>query len=147
VEQASRYRRRLSVIMTDLDRFKSVNDRYGHLVGDEVLRIFVEVTQDTVRSTDWVARYGGEEFVIVLPETPLEGALAVAEKVRHRCASAPFNTEAGELAVTSSFGVASLEIIQDAAIVGAADLLRDADTALYRSKREGRNRVTAADKR
>jgi diguanylate cyclase (GGDEF)-like protein len=148
VEHACRYERHLSVVMADLDRFKSINDLYGHLVGDEVLRLFVSLTQECIRaSSDWVARYGGEEFVIVLPETSLDGATAMAEKVRTRCASAPFVTEAGALPVTASFGVASLQITHDASIVAAAELLRDADAALYRSKREGRDRVTAASSR
>jgi diguanylate cyclase (GGDEF)-like protein len=99
----------------------------------------------SIRSaSDWIARYGGEEFVIVLPETDLAGAGITAEKIRNQCSVTPISTEAGEIVVTASFGVASLTISQEVASVAAASVLREADTALYRSKREGRNRVTLA---
>ena len=145
VEHARRYKRPLSAVMADLDRFKSINDVHGHLVGDTVLRGFAEIAMRSIRSSsDWIARYGGEEFVIVLPETDLVGAGITAEKIRSQCAVTPISTEAGEIVVTASFGVASLTVSQEVASVAAASMLREADTALYRSKREGRNRVTLA---
>ena len=143
VEKARRYSQPLAAVMADLDRFKSINDVHGHLVGDTVLKGFVELAIGAIRgSSDWVARYGGEEFVIVLPQTDGAGAAATAEKIRGVCSVTPINTEAGEIVVTASFGVASLAPSQDPVSVAAATLLREADAALYRSKREGRNRVT-----
>ena len=135
----------LAAILADLDFFKSINDEHGHQVGDEVLRHFVTLVRAVIGAErDWVARYGGEEFVVVLPQADLEQALAVAETLRQRCAASAVRTEAGELRYTASFGVAALT---DAALsdsAAAARLLRQADAALYRSKREGRNRVNAA---
>jgi two-component system, cell cycle response regulator len=146
VERARRYGHSLAAVMADLDFFKNVNDQHGHQAGDDVLRGFVELAKASIRSSDWVARYGGEEFVVVLPETDLDGAAATAEKIRSCCAATPFETSAGRLVVTSSFGVAALE--QGAGPIGAAAeaLLRSADAALYRSKHEGRNRITIADR-
>ncbi len=146
VERARRYGHALAAVMADLDFFKNVNDQHGHQAGDDVLRGFVELAKASIRSSDWVARYGGEEFVVVLPETDLVGAAATAEKIRACCATAPFETSAGRLVVTASFGVASLDL--NAGPIGAAAeaLLRRADAALYRSKHEGRNRITIADR-
>jgi two-component system, cell cycle response regulator len=145
VERARRYTHPLAAVMADLDFFKNVNDQHGHQAGDDVLRGFVELAKASIRSSDWVARYGGEEFVVVLPETDLGGAAATAEKIRSCCATAPFETSAGRLVVTASFGVAALD--PGSAPIGAAAeaLLRRADAALYRSKHEGRNRITIAD--
>jgi len=146
VESARRYGRTLSAVMADLDRFKSINDVHGHLVGDAVLRGFAEIAKDCIRSSsDWIARYGGEEFVIVLPETDLHGAGVTAEKIRSQVSVTPISTEAGEIVVTASFGVATVVLSEEPVSVTAAMLLREADAALYRSKREGRNRVTLAD--
>ena len=145
VEHARRYNRPLSAVMADLDRFKSINDVHGHLVGDAVLRGFVELAKGSIRTaSDWIARYGGEEFVIVLPETDLEEAAVTAEKIRNQCAMTPIQTEAGEIVVTASFGVAPLVVSHETVSVAASAMLREADAALYRSKREGRNRVTRA---
>jgi len=150
VERARRYARPLSTVMADLDFFKSVNDRHGHQIGDEVLRGFVELAQGCIRNaSDWIARYGGEEFVVVLPETDLPGAAVTAEKIRASCAARPFATGAGPVKVTASFGVAELDLCAAATApsssAGAELLLREADAALYRSKHEGRNRITVVD--
>ncbi len=144
VERARRYGRPLAAVMADLDFFKKINDEHGHQVGDDVLRGFVDLAKFSIRqSSDWVARYGGEEFVVVLPETDLGGAAKTAEKIRSYCATTPFATAAGGIVVTASFGVASLDA--GGSIAAAAEaLLRQADGALYRSKHEGRNRVTVA---
>lgn len=149
VERARRYARPLAAVMADLDFFKDVNDRHGHQVGDEVLRGFVELAQRCIRqASDWMARYGGEEFVVVLPETDLSGAAVTAEKIRSCCAASPICTAIGSVQVTASFGVAELGVRAAQAahsITAAAEtLLREADAALYRSKHDGRNRITIA---
>jgi two-component system, cell cycle response regulator len=144
VERARRYDRPLSAVMADLDRFKRINDERGHQAGDEVLVRFAELAKSAIRQCDWMARFGGEEFVVVLPETTLAGAVATAEKIRSLCCSEPMNTSNGPLLVTASFGVAELTSPGLSAESAAAALLRGADTALYASKHDGRNRVTCA---
>lgn len=145
VERARRYGHTLSAIMADLDRFKKINDECGHQTGDEVLRRFADLAKSLIRPSDWIARYGGEEFVIVLPQTDVAGAAIVAEKIRAECAASPMPLASGDLQVTSSFGVAALAPgSEPSAEVAVAELLRQADAALYNSKHEGRNRVTVA---
>jgi two-component system, cell cycle response regulator len=145
VERARRYGHCVSVVMADLDRFKSINDQHGHVVGDEVLRDFAQRARGVIRQgSDWIARYGGEEFAIVLPETELSGALVTAEKIRAILGSTPIMTTAGPLIVTASLGVAALTPGCETAALTSAGLLRRADEALYRSKLSGRNRVSAA---
>jgi two-component system cell cycle response regulator len=147
VEQARRIPQALSAILADLDFFKSINDQHGHQVGDEVLKHFVSVARGVIReNTDWVARYGGEEFVVVLPATDLAEAVKVAEHIRGLCAGSAVPTGAGALRFTVSFGVAALDAGAGPNGAAAEELLRHADAALYRSKREGRNRVTVADR-
>jgi len=143
VEQAWRQPHALSAILADLDFFKSINDQHGHQIGDEVLRHFVSVARGAIRENrDWVARYGGEEFVVVLPDTDLAAAVNVAEKIRGLCASSVIATDTTALQFTASFGVAALDPGSGPTGAAAETLLRHADAALYRSKREGRNRVT-----
>lgn len=144
VELARGHNRSLAAIMTDLDRFKRINDERGHQTGDEVLCRFAKLVKSLIRPSDWVARFGGEEFVIVLPETDAAGASIVAEKIRAQCAAAPMPLASGDLAVTSSFGVSALHPSDLSADAAAAEMLREADAALYNSKHEGRNRVTVA---
>jgi diguanylate cyclase (GGDEF)-like protein len=145
IERAQRFDRPLSVLMMDIDHFKLVNDAHGHQVGDEVLVELTRRTMSTIRGQiDALARYGGEEFVVVLPETPREGARIVADKIlsviRHR----PFG-EDGEAAVplTVSIGVAAFP--EDGST--ADELVRAADLAMYRAKEAGRNRVETAPSR
>src|ERR1700729_2265365 len=108
LERCRRYAYPLSVLMCDVDHFKQINDERGHAAGDEVLQQFAARTQKSIRTnSDWVSRYGGEEFLIVLPETPFEGAMAVAEKIRNLVSSMPFPTRGGDAAVTTCVGVAS----------------------------------------
>lgn len=137
IERSHRHRHNLSVIMFDLDRFKQVNDRYGHAAGDAVLRHVAEVAAAAVRGTDTVARYGGEEFVIVAPETDVNKALQQAERVRLAIAASPTQYEQQSLAITASFGVATLSA-QD---TDPEALVRRADAALYAAKAAGRNCV------
>ena len=142
VWRAHRYQRPLAVLMVDLDHFKQINDRFGHSAGDQVLMGFARKTRGLIRACDWFARFGGEEFVIVLPETPLEVAGQVAEKVRSELEAVPFVLASGEHRVTASFGVAGLTLGSDE---NSDVVLGRADQALYRSKQQGRNRITIAD--
>ena len=145
VERARRYGHCVSAVMADLDRFKSINDKFGHVVGDEVLREFARRARAAIRQgSDWIARYGGEEFVIVLPETELSGAAATAEKIRAIVETTPIVTSCGPLHISASFGVAALAPTSNATAFSAAALLQCADEALYRSKLAGRNRVSIA---
>jgi diguanylate cyclase (GGDEF)-like protein len=130
----------LSVVLADLDGFKLVNDRFGHHAGDEVLIAFAELLKAHGRDGDVAARLGGEEFAILLPETGLDGASAVADRLRRSLAelSIPLG-EGEEVAVTASFGVAELGERQS-----VDGLLRAADGALYRAKEQGKNRVELA---
>ncbi len=130
----------LSLILFDLDHFKSINDHHGHLAGDEVLRSVSAIARDVVRSSDLVARFGGEEFVILLPGCPLHAAAALAERLRARIAAAPVAAGDTQIPVTASFGVAPLHPLDS----GGEALCQAADEALYASKGAGRNCVTSA---
>ncbi|NLG75251.1 MAG: diguanylate cyclase [Xanthomonadaceae bacterium] len=141
IERGARYGRQLSVIMCDVDHFKKINDTYGHLVGDEVLKWFVQQLNDGVRACDWVARYGGEEFVIVLPETGVANAATAAEHLREQISKTPFESGGNRLTVTASFGVSGWS---GNVPVGATldALIAKCDAGVYASKAAGRNRVT-----
>jgi diguanylate cyclase (GGDEF)-like protein len=130
--------RPIAVAVADLDRFKTINDRFGHAVGDAVLRRFAEHAGITLREGDLIGRMGGEEFVFVLPDTDIEQALEAVERVRHGLAA--FVDDLTPAGVTASFGIAMLGERGDT----LALMLERADTALYRSKMEGRDRVTLA---
>ena len=133
--------RPLSVLTLDVDFFKSVNDTYGHDAGDRVLQEMAGRIRGSVRAGDLACRTGGEEFVVVLPGTDLQTAERVADRIRRTVAAKPFLVAPGcHLPVTASVGVASLSSAQES----AEELLKRADQALYRAKREGRNRVVAA---
>ena len=124
--------------MADLDHFKQVNDVYGHLAGDAVLREAAQRMQSCLRPYDSLGRYGGEEFLIVVPATVPASGMRVAERVRAMIAQAPVETPEGRICITVSLGVAGSP---GASPVEVDQLLRLADTALYRAKLEGRNRV------
>jgi diguanylate cyclase (GGDEF)-like protein len=140
VARARRYGLPLGCMMIDLDHFKDINDRYGHQVGDQVLRGVAALMQSNLRVSDILARYGGEEFTVLATETGLEGTAATAEKLRSLLDTSPIPTDAGPLRITVSIGVAALRPEE-----GASELLRRADLALYRAKEAGRNRVQVAE--
>ena len=136
---AQRYDRALTILMLDVDYFKSVNDRYGHLAGDLVLQFVAQQCQSHMRTTDIFARYGGEEFIGLLPEQTEQGAVELAERIRRMLEQAEVQYEAQSLKVTASFGLA---LIQKESGLTLEQLIDRADQALYKSKRDGRNRIT-----
>jgi len=141
VQQATARDKPLAVSIIDIDFFKSVNDTHGHDAGDDILREFSNRIRKSIRGIDLACRYGGEEFVVLMPETDLAVATAVAERLRRRIAGEPFPILQGgqRIQVTISIGIAAL-----AGGDNAATLLKRADQALYRAKRDGRNRVEPA---
>ncbi len=142
VERSLRYRQPLAALMLDIDHFKPVNDRYGHPVGDRVLRWLAGIISSSLRSSDLLCRYGGEEFLIVLPHTGLERALEAGERIRRQVAGEPFRDQGLEIPLTVSLGAALLD---PEAEDPEGELIAAADRALYRAKREGRNRVCRED--
>ncbi len=142
VGRAERQGRTLSVLLLDIDDFKAVNDRYGHPVGDAILeRIVAEIRSEVRGDMDLVARYGGEEFAVILPETPIEVAAEVAERIRRRIDERLFRPPEAEdvIRVTVSIGLAAYP--NDAS--NKKELIERADAALYRAKRGGKNAVVA----
>lgn len=138
IHRAQRYQHPLSLILFDLDKFKDLNDKYGHLGGDFVLIELSSLIGSLLRDSDLLGRYGGEEFGIVLPDTNGQGAMDVAERIRKAIADHPMLFNQQTIRVTLSIGVAELDphhhLLHD-------DLIREADMALYNAKRNGRNRV------
>jgi two-component system, cell cycle response regulator len=141
VEQSHARGKPLTVLVLDIDFFKSVNDTHGHDAGDDVLREFATRLKKSIRGIDLACRLGGEEFVVVMPDTDMAVAAMVAERLRRRIAAEPFPIHKGErkVEVTISIGLAALAGPDDT----AAHVLKRADQALYRAKRDGRNRVVA----
>lgn len=139
LKRSRREHRPLALVMLDIDHFKQINDNHGHLAGDAVIRGVAQRIQDLLkRSSDHVCRYGGEEFALILPNTDSEGALALAEQIRHSIAEQPFATEIGDLSVHISAGcfasIAGPEMV-------STDFIHAADQALYQAKTAGRNQV------
>jgi two-component system cell cycle response regulator len=144
-DHSSRYHRPLSVAIIDVDRFKDINDSFGHPAGDTVLAEVAKRFSRSVRSSDYLARYGGEEFIVLLPETQLADALTFSEKLRASVACAPVPIADGvELPVTVSVGAASSAHTE---FNSPSEMIAAADQALYRAKRNGRNRVEAERRR
>jgi two-component system cell cycle response regulator len=139
IEQAASRGKPLAALIIDLDYFKAINDSHGHDAGDDVLRDFAVRIKRSIRGIDLACRYGGEEFVVIMPETDMAVAAMVAERLRRRIAADPFAIAQGSrhIPVTISIGIAGLRGKDDT----AAQLLKRADQALYRAKRDGRNRV------
>jgi diguanylate cyclase (GGDEF)-like protein len=139
IERARRFRRPLSILLADLDLLRNVNNTYGHLAGDAVLRGVAAVMRSQLRPFDIPCRFGGEEFAVVLPEAGHDDALAIAERIRRAVAATPFGnpTGDGEIRATLSLGVATYPELET-----ADDLVHQADLALYRAKALGRNRVS-----
>jgi diguanylate cyclase (GGDEF)-like protein len=135
--RAARYERPLSLILFDIDRFKSINDQHGHLCGDHVLRELAARLKPAVRAEELLARYGGEEFAVVLPETAAAEARVMAERLRGLVRGEPFHFDQQTLSVTISLGLATST---DGATT-AGELIRRADEKLYEAKRTGRDRV------
>jgi diguanylate cyclase (GGDEF)-like protein len=140
LQAAKRYGRKVSLLLCDIDHFKSVNDSYGHPVGDLVLKGVARILAKEARTTDVVARYGGEEFALVMPETDAPGALVIAERIRERIGALVTETGQGPLQVTMSLGLATYP--EDAEQQAA--LVERADGCLYHAKRHGRNQTVAA---
>ena len=145
IERSRRFGRVLALLMIDLDHFKAVNDRFGHQRGDDVLVEFAGRVTGRVRDIDTFARYGGEEFVLILPETNLEGGMAVAEKLRQAARSTPFAARGAEPGISLSVSIGVACFPQHA--TSPEELLRAADDALYEAKVQGRDRVVTAGPR
>ena len=138
--RAVRYGSDCSLLMADLDFFKQVNDQYGHAAGDEALRHFVQIVRAQLRGQDELGRLGGEEFAVLMPESGLASAVAVAERIRCAVEATPAQFEGARIPLTASFGVAGW----DSPAESAEALLQRADKALYEAKSGGRNRVSTA---
>ena len=137
INHAKRYKEDFSLSMLDIDHFKKVNDRYGHLTGDEVLEKIASLIYRNMRDTDIVGRYGGEEFIIILPQADSSAAMVVAERIRNIIQNAEMKDSAGNVfAITVSLGLSIWEQGED-----AYSLISRADEALYNAKENGRNRV------
>jgi diguanylate cyclase (GGDEF)-like protein len=137
LERIHRYRRTLSIMMIDIDHFKNINDEHGHAAGDIALREAAARIKHSVRTVDVVARYGGEEFIVLMPETTLQEAFQVAERVRKSVSDDPIEDNSVEVWATLSIGVAEM----DDQSSDIDTLIRYADQALYAAKAAGRNRV------
>ena len=140
VERSKRYRRTLSGMMVDLDGFKEINDQYGHLTGDYVLRETANVLNESIRKIDILGRYGGDEFVIILPEAPLAAARTVAERVLQNIRQHRFHTKKGYISLTVSVGLFSFENTED---LDKTQFIEKIDQAMFEAKKLGKNRMFA----
>jgi diguanylate cyclase (GGDEF)-like protein len=136
IDRANRYERKLSCALIELDHFKSINDTYGHSVGDRVLQCVVTMLKAELRTSEFIGRIGGEEFAVIFPETPFATALEIAERMRKKLASTPIDVARRHISVTASIGVADCSGSKESDY-----LLHRADMAMYKAKANGRNRV------
>ena len=142
ISRAQRYSRPLSLIMSDLDHFKMINDEYGHQAGDIVLKKFVESINGKIRQgIDWMARYGGEEFLLVLPEMDLKGASILAERLRNVVSENVIDVGETQLRIAASFGVTCLDAAKITDKASPESMIKEADACLYVAKKQGRNQV------
>jgi diguanylate cyclase (GGDEF)-like protein len=142
ITRALRYKRPLSLAMCDIDHFKKINDTYGHPCGDEVLKKLVRSISEVIRAdADWLARYGGEEFLIVLPETRLQNASGLAERLRKNIAKNSIETQKDTVSITASFGVTGFNSSNPTENISPEALIQVADKYLYAAKKQGRNKV------
>jgi diguanylate cyclase (GGDEF)-like protein len=137
LSRAKRYKRPLSLIFSDIDHFKLVNDTFGHLAGDCALKAVAICLKNGLREADYLARYGGEEFAIILPESNIESAFLVAERLREKIKSQNIVYKDKAISLTMSFGVGCMPTNQD---LSSDSLIKMADDALYKAKAQGRNR-------
>ena len=146
IKRSIRYSNNLYIVMSDIDHFKNINDRYGHQAGDLVLQKFVSLIKNSFRNeVDWLARYGGEEFILVLPETGRNGAWQATERIRGQVSEMVIPVKDGKIQITASFGISGFESHSPVKNISADVLIEEADKCLYRAKREGRNRVVLAE--
>ncbi len=137
-ERSKRLNDDFSIIMTDIDFFKKVNDSYGHLIGDKVLKHIGKILTNSIRKYDAVGRYGGEEFLIILPHSDIDTAIKIANRIRSTLKNNPLNIENVVIPVTMSFGVAYIDDADS-----ASELLKLADTYLYMAKNKGRDKIVS----
>lgn len=137
IKQATRYQHSISIIMMDIDHFKNINDNYGHSVGDIVLRNIAITLEHTIREIDIAARIGGEEFAFILPETDMDEASQLAERLRSNIQNMSIEHEGNTLQITASFGISVSKAIEQT----LESMLTQADDALYIAKKKGRNQV------
>lgn len=140
IARSDRYQQPCCVALIDIDLFKTINDQYGHLAGDKVLKVLAKEMRSQLRQSDYLARFGGEEFVLLLPQTPIESGMQALEKMRLHISQCPFNFQGKPVQITFSAGVSAYRKGES-----AEQWLHRADEALYASKGAGRNKTTAAD--
>jgi len=140
ISRSQRYQTALSIILADIDNFKSINDNFGHPTGDKVIKAVADSLREQLRDSDHAARYGGEEFAVILPQTPLNNAIKVAERLREAIQALTVLKEGEAVTFTMSFGVADLPLKEK---ISREDLVKRADNALYEAKDHGRNRCCA----
>ncbi|MGM0442012.1 MAG: sensor domain-containing diguanylate cyclase, partial [Elusimicrobiota bacterium] len=139
IEKAKRYSGKFSLLFLDIDHFKKFNDTYGHQMGDRALMHLADIMKSTTRGADICGRYGGEEFVILLPETPKERAVILAERLREKVDNSTFKVDGRKYKIRICIGVAGY----NSSVKTPKDLIREADKKLYRAKEEGRNKVVS----